>query len=122
MYSPSVEGSRMLLMLICHCLLVLCCSCLVCCFDQESRDVGHYRKLFSCGWVHLPLSIPHDLQLLEEAFRPHYFGGISVTGQCNFLANGCKRATDCAIFDLVSLTIVACAHSCCKSGEHSDPC
>jgi hypothetical protein len=56
----------------------------------------------------------------EEVFRPHYLGRVGVAGQCNCLAKGCKHATVCEIFDLLSLTIVSCSDMCSKAQEESD--
>ncbi len=48
------------------------------------------------------------------------FGRVGVAGQRDRLANGRNRATDCAIFNLVSIAIVACADSCSKLGKQAD--
>ena len=45
-----------------------------------------------------------------------------VAGQRDRLANGCKRATDRAMFDLLSLTKVSRADACHESGESSHSC
>jgi hypothetical protein len=43
-------------------------SRLVCCFDEEFRDVGLDGTLFPSGWIPLPISIQHNLKAREEAF------------------------------------------------------
>jgi hypothetical protein len=78
-------------------------------------------ELLSGGWVYLLVSVQHDLEAWKKVVRPYNFGRIGVTGQCNCLANCCKRASDCAILDLVSVTIVTCADACRKTGEDLDP-
>ncbi len=50
------------------CLLLGGFSQLVCCFDEEFRDVSLDGKLFSSGRVPLPISIQHNLKAKEEAF------------------------------------------------------
>ncbi len=102
------------------CLLLRGFSRLVCCFNKEFQDVGLDGKLFPSGWVPLLISIQHKLKAREEAFRSRYFFRICSAGQRNCLVNGCKRATYCAILDLVSFAIIARANTCCKSGEKSD--
>jgi len=67
------------------------------------------------------LPTQHDLEAGKKAFRSYDFGRVGVTGQCDCLASGSKHANDCAIFDLVSIAIVACADLCRKSKQELDP-
>jgi hypothetical protein len=90
-------------------------------FDKEYGDVGLDGELLARGRVDFPISIQHDLAARKEAFGTYDFGRIGVTGQCDRLPNGRNRATDCAIFNLFSVTIIACSDSCCETGEESDP-
>ena len=59
--------------------------------------------------------VQHDLETREKAFGSHYLYRVGIAGQGDRLANGRKRATDCTILDLVSLTIESRADSCCES-------
>jgi hypothetical protein len=102
------------------CLLVLGCSWLVGCLNQEFRDAGLDRELLTHGRVDLPVSVKHDLEAGQEAFGPNNLGRVGITGQRNCLTNGRNCPTDCAIFNLVSVAMVACTDLCCKPGEQSD--
>ena len=82
--------------------------------DKELHDVGLDWELLLCWRVNLAVPVQHDLETREKAFRANCLYRVGITGQSDRLANGCKRATDCAIFDLVSFTIVSCADSGCK--------
>ncbi len=90
-------------------------------FYQEFRAVRLDWEFLTCGWFNLPVwSVQHDLEAEQMAFRFYNFSGVGATDQRDCLANGRKRATDCAIFDLVFVITVACADSCHKAGEESD--
>jgi hypothetical protein len=77
-------------------------------------------ELLARGRVNLPVAVQHDFKAGKKAFRSYDFGRVGVTGQRDHLANSSKRATDCAIFYLDSVTIVACADLCSKSGKELD--
>ncbi len=54
-----------------------------------------------------------------QPFGAYNFCWVCITGQSDHLANGRNCATDCATFDLTSITKVASAHPCCEAGKES---
>ncbi len=75
-------------------------------FDQNIWDIRLHWELFACWGVNFPVAIKHDLDVWKEAFQSRYLFWVCIIGQRDRLANGRNRATDCAIFDLVSIAVV----------------